>query len=430
MTPKLIRQDETMENTNNMKTMKKIKQPELLAPAGNWSCLKTAVENGADAVYFGIKKLNMRDKAGNFEINELPKIMHYLYEHNKKGYLTLNTIYYNRELEKLKTVISAAKDARVDAIICWDMAVFRLAKEAGMPIHLSTQASVSNYQAFKFYADLGAERIILARECSLEDIAEINRLARRDGLNCDIETFVHGAMCVSISGRCFLSAETFGKSANRGQCLQPCRRLFKITDLEGENHEYILGRDYVLSPKDLCSIEILPELIKAGISSFKIEGRIRPPDYVKTTVSGYRKALDAISAGEYTSELSAGLKEELAKTFNRGFSRGFYHGLEQDWISRGLGAKELKVYCGDVVNYYRKIQVAECALRSSPLTTGDRILIHGKITPAQTSVITEIQIHHEIVPKAEKGERCGFKVPFTVRPGDKVFKLVDAGRDE
>jgi len=404
------------------------RQPELLAPAGTWSCLLTAVKNGADAVYFGIKKLNMRDKAGNFEMNELPKIMRYLHEHNKKGYLTLNTIYYNSELEKLKTVIAAAKDAEVDAIICWDMAAFSLAKEAGMPIHLSTQASVSNYQAFRFFADLGAERIILARECSLEAIADINSQARRDGLRCEIETFVHGAMCVSISGRCFLSAEIFGKSANRGQCLQPCRRLFKITDLEGENHEYELGRDYVLSPRDLCSIEMLPELIEAGISSFKIEGRIRPPDYVKTTVSCYRNALDAIAAGTYTPELSAGLKEELAKTFNRGFSRGFYHGLDKDWISRGLGAKELKVYCGDVVNYYRKIGVAECALRSSPLQPGDKILIHGKTTPAETSVITELQINHQTVPTAKKGERCGFKVPFIVRPGDKVFKLIDADR--
>ena len=371
----------------------------------------------------------MRDKAGNFEINELPKIMRYLHGHNKKGYLTLNTIYYNSELDKLETVITAAKSAGVDAIICWDMAVFRLAQQAGMPIHLSTQASVSNYQAFKFYADLGAERIILARECSLEDIADISRQARRDGLNCEIETFVHGAMCVSISGRCFLSAETFGKSANRGQCLQPCRRLFKITDLEGESHEYELGRDYVLSPRDLCSIEILPDLIEADIRSFKIEGRIRPPDYVKTTVSCYRKALDTIAAGKYTPEMSARLKKELAKTFNRGFSRGFYHGLDKDWISRGLGSTELKVYCGDVVNYYRKIQVAECVLRSNPLTVGDKILIHGKTTPAQTSVITELQINHESVPTAQKGERCGFKVPATVRPGDKLFRLIDADRE-
>ncbi|MEA2034854.1 MAG: peptidase U32 family protein [Euryarchaeota archaeon] len=399
---------------------------ELLAPAGDWSCLKTAVENGADAVYFGIKNMNMRDNAGNFEINELPVIMRYLSENNKKGYLALNTIFYNSELEKLEKIIAVAKTAKVDAIICWDMAVFNLAKKAGMQVHISTQASVSNYQAFKFYSDLGAERIILARECSLADISEISRLARCDGLNCEIETFVHGAMCVSLSGRCFLSADTFSKSANRGQCLQPCRRLYKITDIEEEDNEYILGHNFVLSPKDLCSVDILPELIEAGIISFKIEGRIRPPEYVKTTVSCYRKALDSIDSGDYNPRLIACLKEELAKTYNRGFSSGFYKGLEKDWISRGPGTKESKTYCGEVVNYYKKIQVAEFLIRAGGLKIGDKILIYGKRTSAQNSVITEIQINHRSVQSVGKGERCGIKIPFTVRPNDKIFRITDS----
>ena len=402
--------------------MKKI---ELLAPAGNWSCLKTAVENGADAVYFGIKHMNMRDNAGNFEINELSGVMRYLHDHRRKGYLTLNTIYYNNEMGKLEQIVSAAKDAGVDAIICWDMAVFHLAKKAGIPIHISTQASVSNYQAFRFYAELGSSRIILARECSLEDIAEISRRAESDGLHCEIETFVHGAMCVSVSGRCFLSGETFGKSANRGQCIQPCRRLYRITDVEDENNAYILGHDYVLSPKDLCSIEILPELIDAGISSFKIEGRIRPPEYVKTTVSCYRKALDAIESGKYTPRLGAMLKEELAKIYNRGFSEGFYKGLDADWISRGPAAKESKTYCGEVVNYYHKIQVAEFAVRANGLSVGDKILIYGKNTPAQYHIIEEIQIHHQSVPSVGKGENCGIKISVPVRPGDKLFRITD-----
>jgi len=402
-----------------------MKKTELLAPAGDWSCLKTAVENGADAVYFGIKNMNMRDNAGNFEINELPVVMRYLKEHSVRGYLTLNTIYYNSELEKVEEVVSDAKNAGVDAIICWDMAVFRLAKEAGIPIHLSTQASVSNYQAFRFYAELGAERIILARECSLTDIADVSRQAERDGLHCEIETFVHGAMCVSVSGRCFLSEETFGKSANRGQCIQPCRRLYRITDVEDEDNAYILGHNYVLSPKDLCSIEILPRLIDAGIRSFKIEGRIRPPEYVKTTVSCYRTAMDAIDAGEYTAELGAMLKEELAKTYNRGFSEGFYKGLHPDWISGGPATKASKCYCGEVVNYYAKIQVAECAIRAGGLTIGDKILIYGKKTPAHYSVIEEIQIHHQSVPSVGKGENCGIKIPVPVRPGDKLFRITD-----
>lgn len=402
-----------------------MKKTELLAPAGTWSCLKTAVENGADAVYFGIKHMNMRDRAGNFERNELPGVMRYLKEHSVRGYLTLNTIYYNHELEKVRQVISIARNAGVDAIICWDMAVFSCAKEAGIPVHLSTQASVANYQAFRFYAELGASRIILARECTLADIAAISRQARSDGLTCEIETFVHGAMCVSVSGRCFLSEETFGKSANRGQCIQPCRRLYKITDVEDEDNQYILGQNYVLSPKDLCSVEILPDLIRAGITSFKIEGRIRPPEYVKATVSCYRDALDAIESGEFTPERGAALKEKLAKTYNRGFSEGFYNGLNPDWISDGPATKESKCYCGEVVTYYPRIQVAEFAIRAGEVAVGDKILVYGKKTPAHYHIIEEIQINHESVPSAEKGEHCGIKIAALVRPGDKLFRITD-----
>jgi U32 family peptidase len=306
--------------------------------------------------------------------------------------------------------------------------VFHLAKKAGIPIHISTQASVSNYQAFRCYAEMGADRIILARECSLGDIAAISREAKRDDLHCEIETFVHGAMCVSESGRCFLSGETFGKSANRGQCIQPCRRLYKIIDVEDEDNAYILGHNYVLSPKDLCSIGTLPELIDAGISSFKIEGRIRPPEYVKTTVSCYRRALDAIAAGRYTPPLVDMLTEELAKTYNRGFTEGFYKGLDTDWISRGPAATESKTYCGEVVNYYTKIRVAEFAIRANGLSVGDKILIYGKKTPAHYHVIDEIQINHRSVLSVEKGENCGIKISVPVRPGDKLFRITDAGR--
>ncbi|KAF1078868.1 hypothetical protein MKMG_00287 [Methanogenium sp. MK-MG] len=232
-------------------------------------------------------------------------------------------------------------------------------------------------------------------------------------------------MCVSVSGRCFLSGETFGKSANRGQCIQPCRRLYKITDVEDEDNTYILGHNYVLSPKDLCSVGILPGLIDAGISSFKIEGRIRPPEYVKTTVSCYRKALDAIAAGVYTPGLVGMLKEELAKTYNRGFSEGFYKGLDTDWISRGPAATESKSYCGEVVNYYNKIRVAEFAIRAGEVNIGDKILIYGKKTSAHYSAIQEIQINHESVASAGKGENCGIKIPVPLRPGDKLFRITD-----
>ncbi|MBN2735096.1 MAG: U32 family peptidase [Methanomicrobiaceae archaeon] len=404
-----------------------MKIPELLAPAGDWSCLRTAVENGADAVYFGIKNMNMRDNAGNFEISELAGVMHYLHENNKKGYLTLNTIFYNSELEKLQKIMAEAKKSGVDAVICWDMAVLDMANRAGIPVHISTQASVSNFQAFKFYAKLGAKRIILARECSLSDISDIKRQSESEGLNCEIETFIHGAMCVSMSGRCFLSADTFHKSANRGQCIQPCRRLYRITDVEDEKNSYILGHDYVLSPKDLCSIEILPELIEAGIRSFKIEGRIRPPDYVKTTVACYRRAMSAIEAGDFTPVLAAELKEDLKRAYNRGFSQGFYKGLQKDWISEGPAARESKEYLGEAVNYYKKVCAAEFLIRSGSLNIGDKILIYGKTTPAQYTIIEEMQINHESVESVGKGERCGIKVPARVRPGDKLFLVKDGG---
>ncbi|MDD4300342.1 MAG: U32 family peptidase [Methanomicrobium sp.] len=400
-----------------------MKIPQLLAPAKDWSCLKTAVNSGADAVYFGVKKLNMRDNAGNFEISELAKVMRYLHENNKAGYLTLNTIYYNSELEKLKTVIAAAKEASVDAVICWDMAVLKLAKEADIAVHISTQASVSNYEAFLFYANLGAKRIIPARECSLSDIEDMARQAIRDGLDCEIELFIHGAMCVSISGRCFLSELNFKNSANKGRCLQPCRRLYRIYDAEDTENSYILGEDYVLSPKDLCTIEILPQLIKAGAASFKIEGRVRPPDYVKTTVSCYKKALTAIKTGEFSQKLAMELKEELSNTYNRGFSTGFYKGCEPDWISRGPNAKEAKEYLGEAVRYYKKIQVAEFQIRSQSLSCGDKILVYGKKTPAEYAVADEIQINHVSVQSAKKGQNCGIKLPFAVLPGDKLFLI-------
>ncbi|MBP2132376.1 putative protease [Methanomicrobium sp. W14] len=405
-----------------------MKMPELLAPAGNWSCLKTAVINGADAVYFGVKGMNMRDSADNFEVSEIPVVMRYLHENGRKGYLTLNTVYYNRELKKLEKVVSAAKNAGVDAVICWDMAVMNLAEKAGLCVHISTQAGVSNYGAFKFYAKLGAKRIILARECSLSDINEIHLMAGADGLDCEIEAFIHGAMCVSVSGRCFLSASTFKKSANRGQCVQPCRRLYRITDVEDDENSYVLGKDFVLSPKDLCTIEILPELVGAGINSFKIEGRSRPPEYVKTAVSCYRSALNAIKDGSFTPEYAKKLKSELSKAYNRGFSTGFYEGMDDDWISTGPKSKELKVYCGDVVNYYKKINVAEFFIRSEKICVGDKILVYGKTTPAGYSAVEEIQIEHNPVDFADKGQRCGIKLPFFARPGDKLFLVRDSGR--
>ncbi len=395
--------------------------PELLAPAGDHASLKTAAENGADAVYFGTKFMNMRDTAGNFELSELKNVVDFLHTRQMKGYLTLNTIVYNSELPKVRQVLETAKSAGIDAVICWDTAVISMAKELGIPIHLSTQASVSNIEALKFYANIGVSRVVLARECSLTDIREIHDAAIAEGINCEIEVFVHGAMCVSESGRCFMSTSAFKKSANRGRCIQPCRRLYKITDVEDSENSYILGEDYLLSPKDLCMIDHLWELRDAGVSAFKIEGRSRSADYVKATVSCYRKAIDAYANGTLTPDMLSNFKAELSDTYNRGFSEGFYFGLKDDWISPGPQSRLKKVFCGEVVNYYNKIGVAEFLIRAGTLKLGDRILVYGKNTPAGYSDVGEIQVEHEPVESVSRGERCGIKLPFTVRPKDKLF---------
>ena len=400
---------------------KRSDMPELLAPAGDHASLKTAASCGADSVYFGTKVMNMRDSAGNFELSELGNVMDFLHCRGMKGYLTLNTIVYNSELPKVRRVLEAAKSAAVDAVICWDAAVISIAKELGIPIHLSTQASVSNIAALKFYANLGVSRVVLARECSLKDIREIHDAAVAEGVDCELEVFVHGAMCVSESGRCFMSTSAFGKSANRGRCIQPCRRLYRITDVEDAGNSYVIGEDYVLSPKDLCMIEHLDKLRDAGVSAFKIEGRSRSADYVKATVSCYRTAMDAFSDGSVTPAMLKGLKARLADAYNRGFSEGFYFGLDDDWISPGPQSRVTKVFCGEVVNFYNRIGVAEFLIRAGTLKVGDRILVYGKNTPAEYADVGEIQVEHKSVDFVSRGERCGIKLPFTVRPKDKLF---------
>jgi len=313
----------------------KIIPPELVSPAGDWTSLLTAVENGADSVYFGIQGLNMRNLAGNFQVSELKKIMHYLHRHHKKGYLALNVIVYDQDIRQVERILKAAKAAQVDAVILWDMAVMSLAKKIGLRVHLSTQASVANSAALKFYHSLSVRRVVLARECTLADIRQITRTLKRGRIKCEIETFVHGAMCVSISGRCFLSQEAFGKSANRGECHQPCRREYLIREADGDN-EYLLGQDYVLSPKDLCAIELVDDLIRAGVRSFKIEGRMRSPEYIKVVTRAYRRAIDAFANGKLTDQLKQEFKAELASVYNRGFSTGFFFGTPAPEVSRKL----------------------------------------------------------------------------------------------
>ena len=399
--------------------MKENLKPELVAPSGDWSSLHSAVDSGADAVYFGVKGINMRYGATNFDVLEIKKVMDFLHEEGKKGYLALNVFIYNNEVEKIKKILEEAKKSEVDAVILWDMAVLSMAKELGLKVHLSTQASVSNFEALKFYSAQGVERVVLARECSLEDIKKIISQISEKSVPCGIETFIHGAMCVSISGRCFLSHDSFSKSANRGECIQPCRREFTITD-QDEECIYTLGEDYILSPKDLCTIKLIDQLILAGINAFKIEGRMRSPEYVKVVTSAYRRAIDAFSDGELDNKLKEELLDELENSFNRGFSDGFYFEKADDLGGKLQHGYE-KIYLGEVIKFYKKIGVAEVLITNGSLAEGQQILVTGKKTPANFTKVDQMQIDHKAVDSVAKGTAVGIKVPFDVRPKDKVF---------
>jgi putative protease len=383
------------------------------------SCLLSAIEAGADAVYFGIKNLNMRHEASNFDILEIKKVMKRLHDNGLKGYLALNILVYDNELSQVKRIIKEAKKAKVDGIICWDMAVINLAKEAGLKINISTQASVANFEAVKFYSKLGADKIILARECPLKDIRNIKKQIVKNKLGCKLEAFIHGAMCVSVSGRCFLSEDAFGKSANRGRCLQPCRREYLIRDTDKEA-EYIIGKDYILSARDLCSLGFVDKLIDAGIDSFKIEGRMRKAEYVKEVTSAYRRAIDAYFDGKLSLKLKKELQKRLDGVYHRTYSEGFY--FKSPSSGQGLVERDYeKVYLGDVRKYFKRIGVAEVIIRAGMLKAGDKILISGPKTPASFSKVSEIEINHKRVKKAKKDEIIGLKVASRVRPDDKVF---------
>jgi U32 family peptidase len=403
---------------------------ELIAPAGDMTGLLTALKAGADAVYFGAEGYNMRAGSSNFTPADFPEIKALCREYNARGYLALNTIVYDSELKKMTQTVAAAKKAGFDAVICSDMAVIEACRKAEMPFHISTQASVSSYSAVKFFASLGAKMIVLARELTLEQVRHITGKIKADGLDVQIECFVHGAMCVAVSGRCFMSQDLFGRSANRGQCVQPCRRQYIITDPE-ENEELELGTDYVMSPKDLCSVEFLDVLIDAGITAFKIEGRSRSPEYVHTATTAYRTALDFVTTRrndpEFRSEygkLTTKLKEDLATVYNRGFSKGFYFGKPLDaWVREyGSLAQEKKTFIGDIRKYYPKAEVAEIIILARGLKKGEKLSIQGSKTGVVTVMADSFLTNDLSDINAVKGDNVTLKCA-KVRKNDKVYLL-------
>ncbi len=405
-----------------MKKQAKGKKPELLVGTGDFASAIAAVKNGANAVYFGVKGFNMRDLGTNFKTGELKKLMTFLHKNNVKGYLALNTIVFDKELKKVESILKKAKQVKVDAVIVSDLAVLSLTKKHGLIPFLSTQASVANSLALKEYKKMGIKRIILARELSLKQIAEIKKSAK----DMEIESFVHGAMCISVSGRCFLSHELFGTSANRGRCLQPCRRAFFLDGAPPNYKEknVLLQGNLIISPKDLKAIDFLDKVINAGIDSIKIEGRNKPAHYIAVVTKCYREAVDSIADKTFSVKKIAGWNRELETVFNRGFSKGFFFstpGKRELAKKQGSRQTQKRKHVGFVTNFYAKAMVAEVKLIES-ISKNDKLLFQGKNTFFE-QIASSMQINHKDVEKVSKGRFVGIKVSERVRKNDMVFLL-------
>ena len=424
-----------------------MKTPEILAPAGDFTCLQAALDAGADAVYFGLGTFNMRARSGvNFTEADLPEVARRCRESGVKAYLTLNAIMFEDEAEKVERLIVAAKP-HVDAFIVSDWGVISLCRKHGVEFHVSTQMSTSNSEAVKFLAEQGATRVVLARECTLEEVSRIiarlesehivpanQTIGKSENQTIQIECFVHGAQCVAESGRCLMSHDVFGKSACRGECHQPCRRRFlvKAVDLyEDENgrpvHEsdtaFVVEPHTVLSAKDLCSLAFVDRLMAAGIASFKIEGRARNAEYVMTCVRAYRRAVDAVRSGTYTPELVAELTEEVKKVFHREFSQGMFYGrpgVGQLTDSEDSLATRVKRHVGVVMDYYLKAGIVQVKIQDHEIRPGDELQIHGPTTGVRELVLGELRRDEERPEVGVRGTWVTFKAP-RCRVGDKVF---------
>ena len=405
-----------------------------MAPAGNFECLHAAIQGGADSVYFGVGQLNMRShSANNFAPEDLPEVVRICREAGVKSYLTLNIVLYQEDLPAMREALDCAKSAGVDAIIASDMAAISYCRNIGLEVHISTQLSISNVEALRFYAQF-ADVVVLARELNLDQVRDIHETIVREGI-CGpsgqpvrIEMFAHGALCMAISGKCYLSLHTYGASANRGACYQVCRRGYEVTDLETGNRLNIDNK-YIMSPKDLCTIDFMDRIIGSGVKVFKIEGRARSAEYVKRCASCYRRAADAVCEGSYTPELAASLKGELAEVFNRGFWDGYYQGAYLGQWSEVYGSQATlkKVYCGKVSNWFDRIGVVEISVESSPLSVGDRAMAIGATTGVVEFAVEDMRVNLKPAQTAGKGVRCSVAVDPSICPdrrlrrGDKIY---------
>lgn len=413
-----------------------IKDFEIMAPVGSRESLAAAIQAGADSIYFGIEKLNMRaHSASTFSIDDLREIAATCNEHGIKTYLTVNTIIYNEDIALMHEIVDAAKEAGISAVIASDVAVMTYCNKIGQEVHLSTQLNISNVEALKFYAQF-ADVVVLARELNMDQVAEVHRLAEEQnicgpsGEPIRIEMFCHGALCMAISGKCYLSLDNANRSANRGECIQLCRRSYTVTDNE-TGTQLEIDNKYVMSPKDLKTVRFIDKMMKSGVRVFKIEGRARGPEYVYTVVKCYKEAIQSVIDGTFTEEKKDEWDKRLATVFNRGFWDGYYLGQKLGEWNKNYGscATEKKVYVGKGIKYFSKLGVAEFAIEAADFKKGDKLLITGPTTGVIYMTADEIRYDLNPVDEALKGQRISMPVPSKVRPSDKLFKLEQVIKD-
>ena len=407
-----------------------------MAPVGSFESLMAAIQGGADAVYFGIGKFNMRSRSSqNFTLEDLKNISEVCRENNVKTYITLNTVLYDEEIEDIRKIIDSAVENNIDAIIASDRAVINYAISKKINIHASTQCNISNFEAVRYYAQF-SDVIVLARELNLKQIKSIylniikENICGPSGSLLRIEAFAHGALCMAISGKCYLSLDNMNYSANRGACLQLCRRVYEVKDIE-EGNELKIDGAYIMSPKDLCTIDFLDKIINAGVSVLKIEGRGRSPEYVKTVTSCYKEASMAVLNNTYSENAINEWKNKLNSVYNRGFWEGYFMGKKiGEWTNKyGSQASTKKVYVGKITNYFSKLNVAEIKIETGTLNIGDNIIVIGPTTGVIELNVAEIRVDLLPVPQAEKGTMCSVFIENTVRRADKLYKIVSSEND-
>ena len=405
---------------------------ELMAPAGNFESLQAALDNGADSIYFGVEQLNMRARASiNFTLDDLPEISKRCKAKNVRTYLTLNTIIYDHDLSIVKTLINKAKEADITAVIAMDQAVIASAREVGLEVHISTQINITNIETVKFYA-LFADTMVLSRELSLRQIKKITEGIEKEqikgpsGKLIEIEVFGHGALCMAVSGKCYMSLHSQNSSANRGACKQNCRKKYTVIDQE-TGFEMALDNEYIMSPKDLCTIDVLDQVAASGIKVLKIEGRGRAPEYVARVIKCYRDAIDSLENNTYNKEKVVSWMQELEKVYNRGFWNGYYLGQRLGEWSKGSGshATQKKIYIGKGVHFYNKAKIGEFKIDAYDISIGDTILITGSTTGAKEMEVHEMLVNDEKLTIGSKGDTVTIPLDFRIRPSDKLYKIVE-----